>query len=894
MVWCSVAFAGQNVTGNLYVSGNTGIGTAIPRQRLEVEGIVYSQTGGFQFPDLTTQTTAATNTPPGGSNTYVQYNNSSAFGGNAGFVFVNPNVGIGTSSPSAKLDVEGTVYFGGGNVGIGTGSPSNLLDIEGITPTVQDINALATSIGGIDSYSKLVSHFDGANGQTSYTAETGQVFTFGGTAQLETANKKFGTSGLLFGGGADWVSVPDSDDWNFGSGDFTWDLWVRRANVGATGAVLGQSASNGTPQQYLRFQDTNTLYFIFKDTGGTNRILETASTHSDSNSFHHVVVERSGNTIKIAYDGIWDSNSLNVAGITLDNYTSAFSFGRTGDYADMYFVGRIDEPRITKGLARWSQSSSFTPPTAPYDNSGAGSAYSQYQLNGTNKAVVGWNGIGNYTTIGGTAIASPAIAIDVNNNIGIGSTAPATLLDVNGVIYGHTNVGIGTSVPAAALDMASGGIRLGGTTKTTWDTIPTGANPTGTIALTAVNGSAATFLRSDGAPALGVTISPTWTGNHTFTPASGNTLFSAGNVGIGSATPTQKLDVNGIIYGHTNIGIGTSSPRQALDVMGMGLFSSNVGIGTSVPATSLDVAGTGNFLNVSTVFTVGTEKFGTTWTKGTGWTGTNPFSKGGTGLGTLSQTVANMASPMVNGEIYRVSWNVTALGGGHYFSPSIGGKLLPTFSTTGVKTYDFLCTDNTQPFTITPPYTSYTCTVTDFTLKRLTNGDATFAGYVRAANAKAFVEVYFYGQEYENEGGFTKIDFHNWGGVVTDPGNNWDAVNDWYSVPVSGIYKITTKLRPDDDRSWGEWEQLLSYYDENYGDTYYAYVPVSFGQGAGLTEDDASWFMWFQTNDYRSDSLNIRTSHFNQGDHVFMYCYLDMPGFIVWNAYMTIELLYAD
>lgn len=42
------------------------------------------------------------------------------------------------------------------------------------------------------------------------------------------------------------------------------------------------------------------------------------------------------------------------------------------------------------------------------------------------------------------------------------------------------------------------------------------ADPTATIGLTAVNGSASTAMRSDGAPALGVTIAPTWTGLHTF------------------------------------------------------------------------------------------------------------------------------------------------------------------------------------------------------------------------------------------------------------------------------------------------------------------------------------------------------------------------------------------
>lgn len=66
--------------------------------------------------------------------------------------------------------------------------------------------------------------------------------------------------------------------------------------------------------------------------------------------------------------------------------------------------------------------------------------------------------------------------------------------------------------------------------------VPTAAaNPTGTIGLTAVNGSATTFLRSDGAPALSQAIVPTWTGIHTWT-ASGTGLTAG--VQIVSATPS--------------------------------------------------------------------------------------------------------------------------------------------------------------------------------------------------------------------------------------------------------------------------------------------------------------------------------------------------------------------
>ena len=47
------------------------------------------------------------------------------------------------------------------------------------------------------------------------------------------------------------------------------------------------------------------------------------------------------------------------------------------------------------------------------------------------------------------------------------------------------------------------------------------ANPSTNIGLANVNGVAATFMRSDAAPALSQAITPVWTGNHEFAPSSG-------------------------------------------------------------------------------------------------------------------------------------------------------------------------------------------------------------------------------------------------------------------------------------------------------------------------------------------------------------------------------------
>lgn len=66
------------------------------------------------------------------------------------------------------------------------------------------------------------------------------------------------------------------------------------------------------------------------------------------------------------------------------------------------------------------------------------------------------------------------------------------------------------------------------------------ANPTGTIGLSAVNGSATTFLRSDGAPALSQAIAPTWTGEHTFTRSFA--LGAAPAIVLSSSLPLIELD----------------------------------------------------------------------------------------------------------------------------------------------------------------------------------------------------------------------------------------------------------------------------------------------------------------------------------------------------------------
>lgn len=99
----------------------------------------------------------------------------------------------------------------------------------------------------------------------------------------------------------------------------------------------------------------------------------------------------------------------------------------------------------------------------------------------------------------------------------------------------------------------------------------TGANPTGTIGLSGVNGSASTFLRSDGAPPLSQAIIPTWTGLHTFnaglTSTAGTNSIAPFVDSVDGVTPLNNINqvvAAGTAYTMTatygSITFGTTSP----------------------------------------------------------------------------------------------------------------------------------------------------------------------------------------------------------------------------------------------------------------------------------------------------------------------------------------------
>lgn len=87
------------------------------------------------------------------------------------------------------------------------------------------------------------------------------------------------------------------------------------------------------------------------------------------------------------------------------------------------------------------------------------------------------------------------------------------------------------------------------------------ANPTGTVGLSTVNGSASTYLRSDGAPPLSQSIAPTWSATHRF---SGGAAGGAGNSFPVEIDNNRLLAFRDSSGGFTNVAFISQNASNAL------------------------------------------------------------------------------------------------------------------------------------------------------------------------------------------------------------------------------------------------------------------------------------------------------------------------------------------
>jgi hypothetical protein len=219
----------------------------------------------------------------------------------------------------------------------------------------------------IDAYTKLLLHCDGADASTTFTDASPSArgnATVVGTAQVDTAQKKFGTGSLLLDGNSDGITYADSADWTFGTDNWTIDFWVRFASTSGVQSFLIQRADVNN-YLYFRKESDNKLMMI-DVVGSSNRMyyITTSAPTINTNTWYHIAYVRNGAGGLIFLDGTSLSLTENTAMGTMADISAIVSIGYMAATSENFVNGWIDEFRVSKGIARWT--ANFTPEKRAY------------------------------------------------------------------------------------------------------------------------------------------------------------------------------------------------------------------------------------------------------------------------------------------------------------------------------------------------------------------------------------------------------------------------------------------------------------------------------------------------------------------------------------------------
>lgn len=211
--------------------------------------------------------------------------------------------------------------------------------------------------GGIIGSTRILLHFNGTDGATITTEETGHPVSFVNNAQLDTAQSKFGGSSLLLDGTNDAVYLPTNLHFDPGTQDFSIEAFIRLNANGIYQYICSnwQNVSNGIS---FGIKDTNKL--VANVSGDGEDIVGTTSL--TTGTWYHVALSRVSGNLYLHLDGVSDAtpvaNSTNI--ISAGQFTLGALYN--GSYISDY-NGWIDEFRMRIGTG---YSSNFTPPASEF------------------------------------------------------------------------------------------------------------------------------------------------------------------------------------------------------------------------------------------------------------------------------------------------------------------------------------------------------------------------------------------------------------------------------------------------------------------------------------------------------------------------------------------------
>jgi len=150
-----------------------------------------------------------------------------------------------------------------------------------------------------------------------------------------------GTWTLEFDGVDDYVAIPHDPSLNFGTGDFSIELWVKSSMPDGVNARLIGKYPSAYPSWFIIRRSTNVLEFTTRDQ--ENDQITVTTPFSFDGVWHHIVAVKSAKTGYLYVDGMEKAASTNIDYDSADNTKSVLiaQFNNTD-----FLEGLISEVRI--------------------------------------------------------------------------------------------------------------------------------------------------------------------------------------------------------------------------------------------------------------------------------------------------------------------------------------------------------------------------------------------------------------------------------------------------------------------------------------------------------------------------------------------------------------------
>jgi hypothetical protein len=211
----------------------------------------------------------------------------------------------------------------------------------------------------------LLIHADGSNGKTnvSYVDSSSNAYTATASGKpIQGTFSPFSQTGWsnFFNGSSDYLTVPASANFAYGTGNFTIEGWIYPTTLSGNPLIWSQSVS-GTNYFMIGIDSASSkMGFTFATSGGGTNIF--SSTTVTTNTWYHFAVVRNSNVVTVYVNGV--GGTPTACAQDFSNTTYVPTIGRYTHSASQYYGGYLSDLRVVKGSAVYT-GSSFTPPTLP-------------------------------------------------------------------------------------------------------------------------------------------------------------------------------------------------------------------------------------------------------------------------------------------------------------------------------------------------------------------------------------------------------------------------------------------------------------------------------------------------------------------------------------------------